>query len=350
MGYKFYAYGAREVYNVPDDYSGGFLPSDLKIDPTSNAETLIVTLSNGQTTLRGVSDGSFTYNAVKATFADVTKSFINNFTLYQNGVMAQKETFDPSVDGYNLLFGTYQQKLALYKGDDEFVGSSTSEQSDKVRGSTGNDRFTGYGNGLNTDSFNGESGFDVAFLRGKLSEYTITSTMILDILKNDGSRVSGFQVRDKVTGRDGIDEYTNVERLYFVDKVLALDTNGNAGQAYRLYQAALDRTPDERGLAGWIKFMDEGGALVTMAQQFIESQEFRTKYGALDNRNFVNQLYLNVLDRNGETSGINGWVNGLENGLTRSDVLKGFSESTENQANVLGQIRNGISYSEWWLV
>jgi hypothetical protein len=86
-----------------------------------------------------------------------------------------------------------------------------------------------------------------------------------------------------------------------------------------------------------------------MARQFIDSQEFRTKYGALDNRNFVNQLYLNVLDRNGEAAGITGWVNGLANGLTRADVLKGFSESTENQANVIGQIKNGIPYVEWWL-
>lgn len=101
--------------------------------------------------------------------------------------------------------------------------------------------------------------------------------------------------------------------------------------------------------AGWIKFMDEGGSLNTMAQSFIDSQEFRTKYGALDDRGFVNQLYLNVLDRNGEASGINGWVNGLANGLTRADVLKGFSESGENQANVLDQIKNGIPYTEWWL-
>ena len=130
---------------------------------------------------------------------------------------------------------------------------------------------------------------------------------------------------------------------------MALDIDGNAGQAYRLYKAALNRTPDENGLAGWIKFMDDGGALITMAQQFIDSQEFRTKYGVLDNADFVNQLYINVLNRNGEPSGVNGWVGGLNNGLSRADVLKGFSESSENQANVIGQIKNGIAYTEWWL-
>ena len=95
--------------------------------------------------------------------------------------------------------------------------------------------------------------------------------------------------------------------------------------------------------------MDEGGSLAAMSQQFIDSQEFKTKYGALDNSKFVNQLYLNVLDRNGEPNGIAGWVNGIANGLSRAEVLKGFSESSENKANVIGQIANGIPYVEWWL-
>lgn len=248
------------------------------------------------------------------------------------------------------MFGTYNDTLASLTGDDYFAGSQTKQNDDKVRGYSGNDTFVGYGDGKYGDYFNGESGFDKAILRGKASEYTITSTSIYDIIKNDGkSNTPGFKVIDKTANRDGTDYYNNVERLYFSDKVVALDLDGNAGQAYRLYKAALDRTPDERGLAGWIKFMDDGGALTTMAQQFINSQEFGAKYGALDNTGFVNQLYKNVLARNGEAAGVAGWVGGLNNGLSRADVLKGFSESSENQANVIGQIKNGIAYTEWWL-
>ena len=106
---------------------------------------------------------------------------------------------------------------------------------------------------------------------------------------------------------------------------------------------------EQRRMAGLINFMDEGGSLSAMGQQFIVSQEFHVRYGALDNTGFVNQLYKNVLARNGEPAGIAGWVNGLANGLTRAEVLKGFSESSENQANVIGQIKNGIPYVEWWL-
>ncbi len=56
----------------------------------------------------------------------------------------------------------------------------------------------------------------------------------------------------------GTDQLTNIERLQFNDGTLAFDTTGNAGQVYRLYKAALDRTPDQSGLGYWIKQLDAG--------------------------------------------------------------------------------------------
>jgi hypothetical protein len=228
-------------------------------------------------------------------------SSIDGFTVYQN-IFSNMHKYVAKLDGDNLL------------------------------GSTKNDFFF---SGPSSDQFIGNGGLDVVNYNLSSDNYTLSSTS------------NGWLCLDKSQGKE--DSLNGISRVIFSDKILAIDIQGNAGQAFRLYQAALDRTPDERGLAGWIKFMDEGGALTNMAQQFIDSQEFRTKYGALDDRNFINQLYLNVLDRNGEPSGINGWVGGLANGLSRADVLKGFSESSENQANVIGQIKNGIPYVEWWL-
>jgi acylphosphatase len=243
---------------------------------------------------------------------------------------------DYYIVGSSGKYGVWNPVATLWRKDANGVDYIGQGKSDDIKGSSQSDRFSGMGG---NDNFNGGSGVDTTQFRGKRSEYNIQISTNFDAVN----------VTDLTSSRDGNDQLQDIERLWFTDKTLAIDINGNAGQAYRLYQAALDRTPDERGLAGWIKFMDDGGALTTMAQQFIDSQEFRTKYGALDDRNFVNQLYLNVLDRNGEAAGITGWVNGLANGLTRADVLKGFSESSENQANVIGQIKNGISYQEWWL-
>lgn len=228
-------------------------------------------------------------------------------------------------------------------------------------GTTENDNFNGtqyadyFVGSLGNDSISGGLGNDTLLYRSGKTKYDGGSG--IDIIKVEAAR-SGFTIAQQADGsfklKEGAtDNYvtsTNVERVKFANNdVVALDTQGNAGQAYRLYKAALDRTPDANGLAGWIKYMDDGSQLTSMAQQFIDSQEFKTKYGALDNRNFVNQLYLNVLARNGEPAGVDGWVGGLANGLTRAQVLVGFSESSENQANVIGQIKDGIAFNEWWL-
>jgi hypothetical protein len=201
-----------------------------------------------------------------------------------------------------------------------------------IRTFAGNDSIR-ENNSNGSTSIDGGYGLDRSVYSGSKSSYSIS-------IAADRAHVKSVKVDDTLI---------NVERLEFADTLIAVDIQGNAGQAYRLYKAALDRTPDANGLAGWIKYMDDGASLTSMAQQFIDSHEFKAKYGALDNTGFVNQLYINVLARKGEAAGVEGWVNGLANGLTRAQVLAGFSESSENQANVIGQIKDGIAYNEWWL-
>jgi hypothetical protein len=186
------------------------------------------------------------------------------------------------------------------------------------------------------DTVDGAQGADTYVALGRSSEFKVS-------IQKENITI------DDLSGLGGVDILANVERIRFYNETIAYDIAGNAGQAYRLYKAALDRIPDAIGLASWIKYMDDGAALTSMAQQFIDSQEFIGKYGALDNTGFVNQLYINVLARKGEATGVEAWVNGLANGLTRAQVLAGFSESSENQANVIGQIKDGIAYNEWWL-
>lgn len=233
----------------------------------------------------------------------------------------------------NIDLKTIAQDITIYRlTTDNYFLTYANKENQTYLGSDYNDLFV---SSAKNNSFIAGNGLDYVNFSGSSSTFTISTAT------NGVVTVSSPTI--------GVDTLTSVERVRFSDKVVAFDSVGTAGQAFRMYKAALDRTPDERGLAGWIKYMDEGGALTNVAQQFIDSQEFRNSYGSLDNKKFVNQLYLNVLDRNGEPTGINGWVNGLANGLSRADVLKGFSESGENKANVAGLIGNGISYTEWWI-
>jgi hypothetical protein len=138
-------------------------------------------------------------------------------------------------------------------------------------------------------------------------------------------------------------ELHDVERVRFSDGIVALDIDGVAGQAYRLYQAAFDRTPDITGLSFWVDNLDAGVQLNIVAASFIASTEFNATYGSLSDAQFVDQLYRNVLDRSADSSGLQFWVEQLESGaMDRARVLVGFSESEENVDLVGPVINDGI--------
>jgi hypothetical protein len=149
-----------------------------------------------------------------------------------------------------------------------------------------------------------------------------------------------------VTDGGGVNQtLASVERLAFTDQNIALDVSGNAGQAYRLYQAAFDRQPDLSGLGFWISHLDAGMSLRDAANLFLASPEYTRLYGSnLANQQFVTELYHNVLHRDPEQDGMDFWMRALDNGASRAQLLEGFSESAENMAQVIGAIENGMAY------
>lgn len=183
------------------------------------------------------------------------------------------------------------------------------------------------------DYIDGGAGLDVSVYAGVRANYTITRT-----------HTGAVSVRDN-TGVEGTDTLVNIERLKFADVSIALDVNGTAGKAYRLYEAAFDRVPDVPGLGYQMTELDRGVSLAQVAQNFINSPEFARTYGALTNAGFVNQLYQNVLDRDADASGLQYHLGRLSQGVSRNDVLLGFSESPENQAQVIGSIQDGMVYT-----
>ncbi|KQU88738.1 hypothetical protein ASC78_23865 [Variovorax sp. Root318D1] len=117
-------------------------------------------------------------------------------------------------------------------------------------------------------------------------------------------------------------------------------TNEHEGTVFRLYQAALGRAPDANGFNGWTKVLDDHrSTIVEVAQSFVNSSEFRTKYGNLDNTQFVTQLYANVLGRAPDAEGLAGWVGVLNAGSSRAQVLEGFAESGELRAKSISGFR-----------
>ena len=139
-------------------------------------------------------------------------------------------------------------------------------------------------------------------------------------------------------------------RLKFSDATIALDTDGVAGQAYRIYKAAFNRTPDSEGLGYWIANMDAGLSVVEVSARFIDSAEFRSLYGSNpSNADFLTKVYSNVLGRAPDPSGYAWWLNEMNTNpaRTKAKVLADFAESPENISGTSQAISNGISFAAY---
>jgi hypothetical protein len=69
-----------------------------------------------------------------------------------------------------------------------------------------------------------------------------------------------------------------------------------------------------------------------VAAGLVGSPEFQNTYGALTNSGFVELLYQNVLGRAADAGGLANWTARLNDGMTKSQVVVGFSESAEFSA------------------
>lgn len=219
---------------------------------------------------------------------------------------------------------------ASYRDEDEVLMAAGKETA--VFGRGGDDEFLMEGESLVID---GGAGLDAVFYGDQADRYGVERHQ------------EQWSVTDPRGERDTL---AAVERVHFEDGALALDLDGAAGQAYRLYQAAFDRVPDLSGLGYWIAQADDGMPLEQAAARFIDSDEFRALYGqAPDDAEFLTALYDNVLDRVPDDDGYAWWLDELQSNpeKTREKVLRDFSESSENQDNVAAIISTGIEFESW---
>lgn len=343
-------YQNYEMYNVVDDYGPSEL-GQIQISPNSSSTHVSASFVADGVARTLEIEGNF--NITGNTLADVhgTMSAISST---QNGAPFWANTFSNGAD-FQAFATDYAYNLSLLGGNDKFTGSSAQAINDAVQTLDGNDIFTGYGdiNGAYSwsggDHFYGGNGIDTAVYRGSLSQYNIQQNATIQDARTDyTSSNQGKVVTDSVANRDGVDKLVDVERLSFSDTMVAFDIEGDAGQAYRLYQAAFDRIPDKGGLGYWIDQMDNGTSLLNVSNSFINSAEFKSLYGANPtDMQFIDSLYNNVLHRDPDQGGYDFWVGTLNAGVSRAQVLVEFSQSAENQAQTLPLVVNGIQYQQY---
>lgn len=269
----------------------------------------------------------------------------SNFILANTGTAASYIAIDRvATEGWDTLTGIEKisftgSMVTLGTVSDIGLYTEGTSSRDILQGTSGQDiMLAGDGNdivqpGVGNDYVDGGAGLDTVIQSGTRTGFTVSRT------SNDITVTNN-------AGLQGSDWLQNVERVVFDDAGVAFDIDGNAGQVYRLYQAAFDRSPDLPGLGFWMSHMDKGMALSEVSFHFQNAAEFASLYGNnVSNTQLVMLLYQNVLHRAPNTIESNFWVNILETGQqSRAVILTSFSESPENQAQLVGVLKNGMDY------
>ena len=110
------------------------------------------------------------------------------------------------------------------------------------------------------------------------------------------------------------------------------------------YTAILNRDPDYPGWNFWFGEIRNGQPTISVVDSFITSTEFVLTYGSLNNTQFVQLVYQNVLGRAADSGGLNFWVAQLVAGETRAQMMNDFMISLEYAARVRTRQLSNLCY------
>jgi hypothetical protein len=202
-------------------------------------------------------------------------------------------------------------------GDDKIVVADA-KNTKVILGSGNSSVSTGSGvdtieAGLGNSTIVGGSGdYAVVKLAGNATNYEVTT--------QNGRAVVTNNTTNKTT---------DISKIQFVQ----LD-NGNAlvfakdsveAAIATLYRTAFGRDADAGGLDYWFDLGRAGVSLKQISNAFTNSTEFRST-AATENQAFVNQLYLNTFGRAGEDGGVAFWLDAMNSGSSRADLISSFAQ------------------------
>ncbi len=135
------------------------------------------------------------------------------------------------------------------------------------------------------------------------------------------------------------DEHKNGMQAAFKTGIAVPDQN--AGDIARLYHGLLGRDPDRGGLQGWQQSMAHGQSIGSVAQQFLDSTEYKANHAGQTDAQFVTGLYQSALGHAPDASGLQNGLATLNHGVSRSTFALGIAESQEARSHWVGAIENG---------
>jgi hypothetical protein len=338
------------IYNIPEAPEAG--------DPTTGMIKIIGTPSSTEmnfgvtyqgTTLTLKITGTFSYpGGTPQSFADLTTNNgnITKWQLSANGTLLEEVTFSPAVSPIQFwnAFENLSSATAIYSGADVFIGVTNppaNGENDIADGFSGNDTFYGNGSASSTDKFYGGAGIDTSVLRGKKSEYVISSgTFWNEYTKK--TELPGFQIKDNVSQRDGTQQTSGVERLKFSDTHVALDLDGNAGTAVKLIAAVFGKSAisNKEYVGIGLNLLDSGVSYAALGDLALNAAGLKTA------DQIVSALWKNVVGTTGTTENKAPFIDLLQKGMTGGELVKLAADTSINTTNIdlVGLSKTGIEY------
>lgn len=94
----------------------------------------------------------------------------------------------------------------------------------------------------------------------------------------------------------------------------------------KLYVQLLGRAPDADGQQGWVRFLRLGGSYAAAIRGFLESSEFKTKFGSPAGQ--ISQMYVALLGRTASAGEVSGWE-AVDASEGQGAVIRGLTGSAE---------------------
>ncbi len=112
--------------------------------------------------------------------------------------------------------------------------------------------------------------------------------------------------------------------------IQARDYRSSDAITLRLYRAFLGREPDVAGAQYWIGQTRQGADLADMVSAFTVSKEYTSRYGTnVTNQRFLEVLYANVFERQPDPAGVNYWLDQINRGVSRTEVVYNIAAAAE---------------------
>jgi hypothetical protein len=198
---------------------------------------------------------------------------------------------------------------------------------DTINALAGNDTVTG---GAGNDTISGGDGIDTAVYSGVRGGYTIAQT-------DAGLSVSGA---------DGTDTLTAIERLHFSDTSVALDIAGNAGNVARILGAVFgaDQVANKVYAGIGLSFLDGGMSYDALMQLAIN---FKLGGNAGNHAAVVSLLYGNVIGGTPSPELLAQYVGLLDGGQSSGSlgVLAAALPQNEAHVGLAGLAQSGLEFA-----